>query len=178
MAQLTYSLNEQQFCNAQRLHFSFRPRWLRWVFTLVGILGLPILGAGLYHHNVILSIAGFLYSSILLLHIPAVARLAQRGTSWLMRPRLVRTFRRSPSLHQQSHVELRDGVMHLRSDNGQGVLPWEHIIHWAEDDDSVLLYLQPRLFIIVPKEVDPKPSFIAALREQLLTHVGPARRQR
>lgn len=178
MAQMTYSLSEQQFCNAQRLHFSFRPRWVRWIFTLVGILGLPILGTGLFHRDVILSIAGFIYSSILLLYIPAMARLVQRGIERLMRPRLLRIFRRSPSLHQQSHVELRDGEMHLQSETGQGVLPWKHITQWAEDEDSVLLYLQPRLFIIVPKEADPQSRFVTALRAQLLDHIGPARRQR
>ena len=172
---MTYSLSEQQFCNAQRLHFSFRPRWVRWIFTLVGIAGLPILGTGLFYGNAMLSIAGFLYSSILLLYSPPVARLAQRGIDRLMRPRLLRIFRRSPSLHQQSHVELRDGQMHLQSETGQGVLPWEHITQWAEDKDSLLLYLQPRLFIIVPKDVDPQSHFVTPLREQLLAQVGPPR---
>lgn len=175
MAELTYTLTEKQFCDAQRLHFSFKPRWLQWIFTLCGILGLPILGAGLYAHNYILASAGFAYSALLLLHIKPVARLALYGSQYLMRPYLLRSFRNSPSLHQQSHVELRDGQLHLQSENGQGTLPWKHIIHWAEDKDSLLLYLQPRLFIIVPKNVDPQSSFITPLREQL-TLVGAPRR--
>ena len=94
----------------------------------------------------------------------------------LLRPKLLRAFRRAPSLHQQSHVELRDGQLHLQSENGVGTLPWKHIIAWAEDQDSLLLYLQPRLFIIVPKEADPQAHFVTALRARLLDQVGPVRR--
>lgn len=176
MAELTYTLTEKQFCDAQRLHFSFKPRWLNWIFTLCGVLGLPLLGAGLYAHNYILATAGFVYNCLLLLHIKPIAKLALHGSQYLLRPRLLRIFRNSPSLHQQSHVELRDGLMHLQSENGSGVLPWKHIIRWAEDKDSVLLYLQPQLFIIVPKEIDPQSAFIMPLREQLQAHVGPARK--
>ena len=175
MAELTYTLTEKQFCDAQRLYFSFKPRWLKWLITGCGILGLPILGAGLLAHNYILALAGFAYSCLLGFHIKPIARLALYGSQYLLRPRLLKTFRNSPSLHQQSHVALRDGVLHVQSENGQGTLPWKLITHWAEDKDSLLLYLQPRLFIIVPKDVDPQSHFVTPLREQLLAQVGQPR---
>lgn len=176
MAELTFTLTEQQFCEAQRLHLSFQPRWIKAVFVFVGIAGLLILAAGLHYQKSGLKLAGFCYALFLLLSFGPCARLAEKLVVRLVRPKLLRAFRNSPSLHQHNHVELRDGQLHLQSDNGVGTLPWKHIIRWAEDKHSLLLYLQPRLFIIVPKEADPQSGFVNALHEQLLKHIGPARR--
>lgn len=176
MAELTFTLTEQQFFKAQRLHLSFQPRWVKATFAFVGIAGLLILAAGLYYQKTGLTLAGLIYSLFLLLSFGPSARLAGKLAMRLLRPKLLRAFRRAPSLHQQSHVELRDGQLHLQSENGVGTLPWKHIIAWAEDQDSLLLYLQPRLFIIVPKEADPQAHFVTALRARLLDQVGPERR--
>ena len=176
MAELTFTLTEQQFFKAQRLHLSFQPRWIKAVFAFVGIAGLPILAAGLYYQRYGLMLAGCLYSLFLLLSFKPCARQAGNLLMRLLQPRLLRSFRRSPSLRQQSHVELRDGVLHLQSENGGGTLPWQHIIAWAEDAHSILLYLQPRLFIIVPKHIDPQLQFSTLLRQLLLEKIGPAKK--
>lgn len=175
MAEMTYSLTEKQFCDAQRLHLSFKPRWVKIIFVLVGLAGIVLLATGLHQQKYGLALAGFVYSSFLLLSLQPISQLVGRLVMLILRPMLLRTFRRSPSLHQQSHVELRDGQLHLQSDNGSGTLPWKHIIQWAEDTQSILLYLQPRLFIIVPKNMDPQQHFTTPLRAQLLAQVGPPR---
>lgn len=61
MAELTFTLTEQQFFKAQRLHLSFQPRWIKAVFAFVGIAGLLILAAGLYYQKTGLTLAGLIY---------------------------------------------------------------------------------------------------------------------
>lgn len=69
---------------------------------------------------------------------------------------------------------MRDGQL-LTGLDSEGRLPWGQIIAWAEDESSLLLYLQPQFFLIFPKEADPHSQFIAPLREQLLANIGPKR---
>lgn len=165
MASLIYQLTEDQFIAGQRLHSSLRPWWSKWLLRLITLAGLLLLAVGLYYGNYWLILAGLLYAVISLFNF-----------SLITQPLLRRTYRRSPSLHQQSQVELREGQLHLSSMNGGGVLPWAHIIQWAEDERSLLLYLQPRLFIIVPKDEAAGSEFAAALREQLQAHAIKQRR--
>ena len=172
MAQMTYTLTEEQYIDAQALHLSFKPRWFKFLLWFAIVPGLVLLGTGLFHHNYGLAFAGMVYCLLPFLFFfkPLMA--------WRLRlfaPLFRRTFRRSPSLGQTSHVQVQDGVMHVQSDNGAGKLPWNFIIRWAEDEHCMLLYLQPRMFIILPKQADSS-SFLTEMREQLLAHVGPARR--
>lgn len=172
MATMTYTLTLAQFIDAHALHLSFKPRWFQFLLVFLLLAGLVLLGTGLFHHKYGLALGGLVYCLFPLLFFkPMVA-----WRNKLLTPLYRRTFLRSPSLTQTSHLELQDGVLHVQSDTGAGKLPWNFIIRWAEDENCMLLYLQPRLFLILPKQADPQPSFLALLREQLLEHVGPARR--
>ena len=164
MAELTYQLTEAQFLDAQRLHASLKPWWARLLLYFVSLAGLALLGLGLYYGNHWLALGGLVY-----------ALLPISSFRLITRPMARRSYRRSPSLREPNTVALRDGQLQLHSARGGGSLPWEHIIHWAEDERSLLLYLQPRLFLVLPKAADTRPCLIAPLREQLLAHVGTPR---
>lgn len=86
----------------------------------------------------------------------------------------MQAYRSSPALHQLNRLALREGLLYSGDGQNQNALPWNHIIRWAENDCSLLLYLQPQLFIIVPKGAQAPDGFFTALREQLMSHVGSA----
>ena len=144
MTTFQYTLTEAQFIAAQRLHVSLRSRGQKL------LRGLTLLLAGL-----IAIFAPWL--------------------SWTFTtlPRLLKTYRSSPALQQSNCVALRDRQLCTGTDQADSILPWSHIIQWAENGHSLLLYLQPQLFIIVPKNSDAPPDFFSALREQLQAQVGP-----
>ena len=47
MAQMTYTLTEEQYIDAQALHLSFKPRWFKFLLWFLVVPGLVLLGAGL-----------------------------------------------------------------------------------------------------------------------------------
>ena len=159
MLELSYALTEAQYIAAQRLHISIQSRGQKWLRWLTQLLGAGLVVGGLYEGTYWLALGGLI-------------AVLSPWLNWTFTtlPRLMQTYRNSPVLQQTCHIELRDGLLHTSSEQGSSTLPWGHIIRWAEDERSLLLYLQPQLFIILPKEADAQSVFIPQLREQLQRH--------
>ena len=153
---LSYQITEAQFIAAQRLHVSFKSPAQKLLRLITCALSLFIIAASLYKGPYWLALAG-------------VVGLCHPWISWALTslPQLLNTYRNTPALHQQFRAELRDGQL-LTGMDSEGSLPWNHIIAWAEDEHSLLLYLQPQYFLIFPKATDPDSRFITPLREQLV----------
>lgn len=162
MCEFSYALTEAQYIAAQRLHISIQSRGQKLLRWLTQLLGAGLVVGGLYEGTYWLALGGLI-------------ALLSPWLNWTFTtlPRLMQTYRNSPSLQQENHLSLQDDQLFTRSADAGGVLPWNHIISWAEDERSLLLYLQPQLFIIVPKEADVQSVFIAQLREQLQRHERP-----
>ena len=156
VAALSYQITEAQFIAAQRLHVSFKSPAQKLLRLITCALSLFIIAASLYKGPYWLALAG-------------VVGLCHPWISWALTslPQLLNTYRNTPALHQQFRAELRAGQL-LTGLESEGSLPWDHIIAWAEDEHSLLLYLQPQYFLIFPKEADPDSRFITPLREQLV----------
>ena len=165
MCELSYALTEAQYIAAQRLHISIQSRGQKWLRWLTQLLGAGLVVGGLYEGTYWLALGGLI-------------ALLSPWLNWTFTtlPRLMQTYRNSPSLQHENHLSLQDGQLFTRSEDAGGALPWSHIISWAEDERSLLLYLQPRLFIIVPKDEAAGAEFAAALREQLQAHAIKQRR--
>ena len=161
VAALSYQITEAQFIAAQRLHVSFKSPAQKLLRLITCALSLFIIASSLYKGPYWFALAGLL-------------GLIYPWITWTLTqlPQLLNTYRNTPALHQQFRAELRAGQL-LTGLESEGSLPWDHIIAWAEDEHSLLLYLQPQLFIIVPKNSDAPPDFFSALREQLQAQVGP-----
>lgn len=162
MTTFQYTLTEAQFIAAQRLHVSLRSRGQKLLRGLTLLLGVAVVAGSLYEHTYWLLLAGLI-------------AIFAPWLSWTFTtlPRLLQTYRSSPALQQSNCIALRDGQLCTGTDQADSTLPWSHIIQWAENEQSLLLYLQPQLFIIVPKNSDAPPDLFSALREQLQAQVGP-----
>lgn len=162
MTELQYTLTESQFIAAQRLHVSLRSpaqRLMRWLTLLLGMA----------------LVVGSLYEGLYWLTAGGLIAILSPWLSWTFttQPRLMQAYRSSPALHQLNRLALREDLLYSGDGQNQNALQWNHIIRWAENDHSLLLYLQPQLFIIVPKSAQAPDGFFTALREQLMSHVGP-----
>lgn len=160
----TYRITEAQFIAAQRLHVSLRSPGQKLLLRITRVVSAAI-------------IAGSLYKSTYWLALGGLIGLSHTWLSWVLStvPQLMRSYRSSPALQQPFAAELRDGQL-LTGLESEGQLPWDHIIAWAEDGHSLLLYLQPQYFLIFPKTENADSPFLANLREQLLAHVGQPRK--
>ena len=161
---LSYQITEAQFIAAQRLHVSFKSPAQKLLRLITCALSLFIIASSLYKGPYWFALAGLL-------------GLIYPWITWTLTqlPQLLNTYRNTPALHQQFRAELRDGQL-LTGLDSEGSLPWDHIIAWAEDGHSLLLYLQPQYFLIFPKTENADSPFLANLREQLLAHVGQPRK--
>jgi len=73
-------------------------------------------------------------------------------------------------------MAVQEDMLRMQSSVGETRRPWNLIIQWAEDAEFLLIYLQPRLFLVITRQAGAEAMVLAPLSEQLLRHVGPARR--
>ncbi|MFD2753374.1 YcxB family protein [Comamonas terrae] len=165
MAEPAYTISENPYVGAQRLHARFKPCYLRlflWAASLAGVL-MP--GPGLYYRHYWLAPAGLAY-----------AMLPWATFRCITQPMARRAYRRYPAMQQPQTVAVQEDMLRIQSSVGETRLPWNLIIQWAEDAEFLLIYLQPRLFLAIARQAGAEATVLAPLREQLLRHVGPARR--
>jgi hypothetical protein len=60
-------------------------------------------------------------------------------------------FDRMKSLHDPIHFEAGDAGVVYRTTTGESTRKWEGFEKWGESAGSFRLYVQPRLFLLVPK---------------------------
>jgi hypothetical protein len=73
--------------------------------------------------------------------------LVRSGTLHRMR------FNRAKNFQEPIHFEAGDGGVVYRSSKAESTTKWEGFEKWAESQGSFRLYVQPRLFFVVPKRV-------------------------
>jgi hypothetical protein len=79
-------------------------------------------------------------------------------------------FNRTKALHESIHFEAGDDGVVFRTKRGESTTKWEGVEKWWESKGIFLLYLQPRLFFVVPKRVlDIKQ--VVAFRALLMSRV-------
>ena len=77
-------------------------------------------------------------------------------------------------LHEEVGIELQDeGIHHTIPDGGQ-LIRWEKILKWRHNYAYILLYISPRLFLIIPKSTISKGFNIPLLIICLTQKVGRA----
>ncbi|MGE8318076.1 MAG: YcxB family protein [Comamonas sp.] len=161
---ISYHVSEADYIAALRLYHRSH-RWSGVGRVAIVVTGLVFVAAGLWLQSWWLDLVGVLYAAL---------------PWWL--PRLIgeplarRHYRRYPAMHQEQSVRLEEdgsGVC-ARSAMGESRLAWPLLIRWVEDADYLLLFMQPRLYFIVPKHADPQGAVIAPLQALLREHIGPA----
>ncbi|MBF5005483.1 YcxB family protein [Diaphorobacter caeni] len=166
MPVITYQITENDYATAQRLFAQCGSRAGHFVkFAIVGI-GALLFGMGLYLKHWGLILGSFVYAAM---------------PWWIGRligePLARRQYRRYPAMHMPQTLSLLDdesGAL-LTSSLGESRVAWNLIIHWGENDSYLLLFLQPRMYFIVPKRADPEQLVIGRLRTLLRERVGEPR---
>ena len=171
---ITFQISESDYLDAQRLFRRSASKWARALVGLIVLFGVAVVAAGLYAGKAWLIFLGLVYATL---------------PWWLQvlvnNPLSRRHFRKYPAIHGPQSLSLLtqadapDGAVQgvtMRSTLGETHLTWPLIHRWAENDQFLLLYLQPRMYFIVPKRADPGDQVLRPLREQLRQHVPAAGR--
>jgi hypothetical protein len=79
-------------------------------------------------------------------------------------------FNRLRALHGPIHFEARDSDIFYRTRTSESTTKWEAFEKWEESKGGFLLYVQPRLYLLVPKRVLDGAQ-IAAFRELLKSRI-------
>ncbi len=163
---ISYTVSEQDYLAAMRLYGKCAPfysRFMPHVFVLQGFVSLYF---GLSRSSLGLTLVGVIY--ILL---PWWIR-------WLVTtPLIQRNYRQYPAMHLPQTMSVLDSGEGLfaTSAGGESRLLWSLIIQWCENDEFMLIFIQPRLFFIVPKSADPEAQLLPRIRQLLTQHVGAPR---
>lgn len=159
--QARFRISEDDYVQASRLYAAMNTK--RW--TIVAAVVLPVLllaafgtfplrGAaigGLVGGTVVGLLAHFLIT-------PLMAR---------------RNYRNYKTIQGEFNVELQDDGVRYSSSTGTGLVTWDKLLRWRENDRYILLYPMPRLYYIIPRSVADQGFELARLTDLLRRHVGP-----
>ena len=162
---LTYLISEADYIAAQRVHMRSPRGWTKVIWPLVAILGLFFLIVGIHQKSWTLGILGIFYGTV-----------KWWTTKLINEPLARRNYRKYPAMHAEQTLRLKEdgsGVF-LSSSLGETNLVWPLVTRWLEDENYLLMYLQPHLFFVVPKRADPQNEVIGPLAKLLAEHVSPS----
>lgn len=99
------------------------------------------------------------------------------NSTFVLRWRAQRSYRKLESLQAVAGAELDETGIKLLTPHGDGKLKWSGVVRWLEGPRTILVYPQPGLVFILPKSAF-SPSQLEQLRTWLKELVGPMGRQR
>ncbi|AOY98264.1 hypothetical protein BKK81_02360 [Cupriavidus sp. USMAHM13] len=162
--ELRYVISEDEFLAVRRL-LSWRRPWIRKLVLSV----FPVVG-------LVLALLTWWRGEL----ITMVGALAYAVSPWVLgyvvgTPLARRYYRRSPTLHEAQAMRFDDEGVTFISTVGQSRLHWKHLIRWYQDEQRLLLFIQPGMCFIIPKRADSRGDVLPRLCALLRQHLGPAR---
>ena len=156
MYEVSYQISEDDYIAAQRL-FRRKSSKLQGLGKLVVMLiGLLAAIVGITEHKWWLILGGLVYAAMPWWWFGLIGQHSVR-----------RTYRQYPAMHEMQTLQLLDDAVLMHSSLGETRLTWAMMPQWCENANFVLLYLQPRLFFIIPKRADAEGQLVEQLRQQL-----------
>lgn len=135
---ITFALTEQQFVDAAKLHA--KPNRIRRMVRFA-ITAFVLFSAWqqwqLGHQN---------YALFLILILPLAM-----GLHWLAYPFFRMAYRRSPALRESLTVGVKPDRLEFDSANGKQSIDYSQLSGYRENQDYLLLYINRRQFINLPK---------------------------
>jgi hypothetical protein len=152
MASIQGSLKEADYLAAQRLHVKPRP-----IFAVIGVLLVLVALAALYvSRSVSLGAALVVLLLLFFVYEPFKAR---------------RLFRQYKALSEPTTIELRDDGLYFSRQNGEGLVPWSHVLKWKSNDRVLLLYPASGLFYVLPshffKDIHAFKEFVTVVESRI-----------
>jgi len=157
-----FQLTQDDYAEAQVSHFTSKlGRRFFWVMLLSAAALLVMVANGLVDPTKAREMAapGIFFATMLLL------------MAWLRSGMLYRRqFNRLKPLQQTIHFEAGESGIVYRTSKGESTTRWEGFERWRESTGCFLLYVQPRLFFVVPKRVLNSEQ-VATFRELLRSRI-------
>ena len=144
MNEATYSISASDFVAAQQLHF--RRSWsLKRIAILVGGLG-AMLGLFYIADGGPFDLILFVSTMLPIIALIAITFLA----IWISIPISARRTWRQRKTWNAIRLFWNEDTVSFKSDRGDGKYAWSDFYRWSADGTSLLLYLDSRMFLVLP----------------------------
>jgi hypothetical protein len=156
-----YTITEQDYVAAMKLFYRLSLKVVLVYVILALILAIfAVAGSPVIQGAAVGTLAGALIVIVLgrLIISPMLAR---------------RHYRKYKAIQESIQIELKlEGVTFSTVDGG-GIVPWEKVHRWRQNDSYLLIFPMPRLYHIIPKSVSRSGFDVDGLVEKLIARVGP-----
>lgn len=155
----TYIISEHDYVRAMKLFSKITPKLAAifgasvLVLGILAVFGPPIIkgGAigGLIGGGVVFILGRFIVN-------PILAR---------------RHYRKYKAIQEPINIKLKEDGIELSNSDGGGLVRWEKIFKWRQNEEYLLIYPMPRMYHIIPKSISKTgfelPALIQALQEKI-----------
>lgn len=155
-----FRISEKDYVDALKLYGKLTPKMMTiYLLVAVALVLIAVFGNPLFRSGAIGGLAG-----------GAIVVILGR---YALTPMLARRhYRKYRAIHDEFTIRLDDDGVCLESSNSKGILPWNDVLKWRENEDYLLIYLMPRLYHIVPKSIEQEGFDLALLTNCLYKNVG------
>ena len=155
-----FRISEKDYVNALKLHGRLTPKLMAIYLSVAGaLLLIAVFGPSLIREG---AIGGLIGGGIVVIF-----------GRYLFTPILAKHhYGKYKAIHDEFVIDLSGDGVCIASSNAKGILPWNNILKWRENEEFLLLYLMPKLYHIVPKSISKQGVDIALLVENLNKYVG------
>ena len=155
----TYKISEQDYVSAAKLFNKITPKIAAIYGAVILLVGLVrILGSAAIKGG---AIGGLVGGGVVIVLGRVIV------TPFLAR----RYYRKYKAMHEPINIKLKEEGIELSTADGCGLVRWETILKWRQNEDYLLVYPMPKMYYIIPKSISESgfelPALIHALREKV-----------
>jgi hypothetical protein len=156
----TYHITEQDYVNGMRLHQrGTRSVKATYIILVASLAFLTVFGPERVRAMAIGGLVGGVAVMLLfqLLFMPMMAR---------------RHYRKYKAIQEPITIELKDEGVEFTTTDSHSVFKWDKILKWRQNEHYILIYPMPQIFFLITKTITNQSFDLAALTDNLTTHVG------
>lgn len=83
-------------------------------------------------------------------------------------------YQRFEAISEPITLRFSDEGFYVKNERGENTLSWNNVLKWRQNDHSLIIYIAPKLFFILPKRLTKEGFPIAELQRLLADKVGDA----
>ena len=156
----TYNISEEDYVRAMKLFSKTTPKIaaiygaVAIVLLIVAILGTGAIKAGAIGGLIGGSVVGILGRYVIN---PILAR---------------RHYRKYKAIQEPITINLKEEGLELSTPDGGGLVRWDKILKWRQNEQYLLIYPMPRMYHIIPKSVAESGFELSSLITSLQERIG------
>ena len=158
--QATYTISERDYVRAMKLFSKITPKVAGiYAIAVIGLASATFFGPPVIRDGAIGGLIGGLVVVVFgrLLISPLLAK---------------RHYRKYKAIQEPITIQLTEEGVGFTTADGGGVVKWDKVFKWRQNDNYVLIYPMPRLFHIIPKTKIDSGFNLSSLIENLHSQVG------